>query len=542
VRWNTIRLPLFLAMILTLVNAAKPVVVDDTAYLLFARHLAQHANEPYSFELFWYAEPQPAMQILLPPVLPYWLALGIRIFGEQLFWLKIWLFPFAALLCLSVDRLMKRFTAEAANTGTIVFLLGPAVLPLFNFMLDIPAIALGTTAVALFMHACDRSQVVWAALAGLFVGLAIQTKYSLLVVPAVIFWFACTHRKSALLYATVALALALLVFAGWEYWLSSRFGESHFLHHLRGQSDPRGTLHTLIAKLMLVKPLLAHFGLLAVGVSIWAAQAAGFRPRSMLGGICAVSGIIAIQAVVPLSILGNANQEHAYCLLGIGIIVTLSLAAWRQRGDPAQHELRFLLGWLLIEVVAGVVLTPFAAARRMIGVTLASAVFAGFAVSRSGSPRWTAYFAVGLGLFVTVLDLWDAFPEQVLAERAARVADPASGGTVWFQGHWGFQYYCGRQQMVPVVPGQSQLKTGDRLLLPLPPADMTENDFFRPHHGFAVIHLDPDRTELMELLEWNDPIPLTTLPSLYGGGVPLRRREAPRLRVAVYRITRDWSP
>ena len=77
-----------LAAILTLLNAIKPAVVDDTAYLFFARHVAQQPADPYGFALFWNTAPQPAMEILMPPVLPYWLAVGISLFGEHLFLLK----------------------------------------------------------------------------------------------------------------------------------------------------------------------------------------------------------------------------------------------------------------------------------------------------------------------------------------------------------------------------------------------------------------------------------------------------------------------
>ena len=58
---------------------AKPVLVDDPVYLHFARHIAQHPLDPYGFILLWYSAPQPAMEVLCPPVLPYWLALGTRL-------------------------------------------------------------------------------------------------------------------------------------------------------------------------------------------------------------------------------------------------------------------------------------------------------------------------------------------------------------------------------------------------------------------------------------------------------------------------------
>ena len=144
------------AVALTGLNAVKPAVVDDTAYLFFARHLAEKPLDPYGWQLFWYEAPQSAMQILLPPVLPYWLAVGIRLFGEHLFLLKLWLFPFAWLLCGAVAALLARFGSGAERPLFLVFVCSPAVLPLFNFMLDIPALSLGAAAVAMFVGGTDR--------------------------------------------------------------------------------------------------------------------------------------------------------------------------------------------------------------------------------------------------------------------------------------------------------------------------------------------------------------------------------------------------
>src|SRR5690349_7751048 len=148
--------PFALALLVTLVNAIKPVVVDDTAYLAFARHIAQHPLDPYGFEVFWYSVPEPAMGILCPPVLPYWLALGIQLFGEHVAVLKLWLFLFAWLLAWSVRELLRRFARGTEGIALPLIVLSPAVLPMVNLMLDIPALALALAGLAVFLCACDR--------------------------------------------------------------------------------------------------------------------------------------------------------------------------------------------------------------------------------------------------------------------------------------------------------------------------------------------------------------------------------------------------
>lgn len=90
--------PVGLAVMVTVANAVKPVLVDDTAYLTFARHVAAHPLDPYGGTIYWYTAADPKMEVLAPPVLPYWLGLGIRLFGEHPVVLKLWLFPFVLLL------------------------------------------------------------------------------------------------------------------------------------------------------------------------------------------------------------------------------------------------------------------------------------------------------------------------------------------------------------------------------------------------------------------------------------------------------------
>src|SRR4029077_8223908 len=108
--------------------------VDDTAYLQLARQISAHALDPYGGELFWYVEPQPALHVLAPPVLPYWLATGIRLFGENLPLLKLWLFPFPLILCFAVRSLSRRFAPGFSDMAVPAVAFSPFVLPLFGVM------------------------------------------------------------------------------------------------------------------------------------------------------------------------------------------------------------------------------------------------------------------------------------------------------------------------------------------------------------------------------------------------------------------------
>jgi hypothetical protein len=233
--------------------------------------------------------------------------------------------------------------------------------------------------------------------------------------------------------------------------------------------------------------------------------------------------------------------------VAVTVVMGLGRGVWKRVADA---DTLFLVGWVFIETLGMLGMTPFPAARRVIGVCLAVAVLLFHLVAKLGQgrpavPRWGVAFAVGLGVLVWAIDCWDAQAEKVLAERAAAVVKMEPGPTVWYTGHWGWQYYCERAGMRPVVSqwdGKTDrttlLKAGDWLVLPLVPRD---GGFYRPHPPDPEFPPAELRLEEVTVLEWRDGLSAQTIPPMYGGGAyPFRGRDHPRLRVGVYRVTKDW--
>ena len=570
-----LRLTLLLASFFAIFNAVKPAVVDDTAYLLHARHIAEHPLDPYGFKIFWYTVPNEAMDVLLPPVLPYWLAAGIGIFGEQLVLLKLWMFPFFWLFARSVGWLMKRFVPFDGYLGTVGLALSPAVLPMVNVMLDLPALALGLAGLTRMIKATDEAEswrVPNAILAGVLLGLAMQTKYTMLVLPGVYLAYAITRSNGpsiarGLCLSLLSIAVGVGVFAGWEKFLLHRYGVSHFLHQAKEQAE--GTIgEKLKAKWELAKlqapALLCQAGPMLVGFACWVLAAwnwtRGLRIASLVARI-ALLGFIALglamtmvlkesKAVLIVEADGTTKLDWptltfvASGLISLLILVTSSIFGLLVL--PNRNQLLFLLGWFAIEVAGTLVLSPFPAARRVMGLSMAFAVLSMFLVarlSRHGDkprpPKWIAAAPIALGLLIAGIDLWDAHPEKILANQARAAIPDVEGETIWFNGHWGFQYYCDRAGMKPVIPEDTVLLKGDWLVFPVIPDDY---GFYRPYHGGAKFRIDPDSTKQVAEFVWEDRLSAQTVPNLYGGAPPLRGRNHPRLKVVVYRITADWLP
>jgi hypothetical protein len=548
--------PLLLAVLVTLVNALKPLVIDDTAYLGLARQIATHPFNPYDFTIFWDTAPEPAFGVLAPPVLPYWLALGIRILGEHPPLLKLWLFPFLWALTAALSDLLHRFARGSTRLLPLI-VMSPAILSTVNLMLDVPALALGLTAVSLFARAADRDSRRLAAGAGLLAALAIQTKYTMLAIPPVMALYGATRRQFGL--AAIAVTVALAGFAGWELLLVARYGHSHFFFHLtqakRFLTPGERTLGGFIRrKAGLVSPLFSHLGCLGVGIALIAAGALGVSRRWLLVAIAIWAlGFVRIALVRYEWTAVTPTVTIAVKLFWrfFGLLTVLSLSgcaafvALRRRKTWSPDAL-FLIGWLLIELTTYFMLTPFPAARRVIGIVVVGGLFAAHILSRVGRVfpgrrpgGWIVAFGIASGLGVTAVDTADVFSEKVAVERAAIVtAGRPKGSTVWCLGHWAFHYYCEMAGMRPIVAGSSVLAPGDMLVLPMlwdlhdfgPPATL----------GLAIVP-ELSAAEQVATNVGNEPLSGQTVTNFYGGSDPVMTRDHPRLGVAVYQLTERRS-
>jgi len=567
--------PTGLAIIVTLANAIKPVLIDDTAYLAYARHIAAHPLDPYGFTIYWYSAPEPAMEVLAPPLVPYWLALGIRLFGDEPAALKLWLFPFVWVFSRSLGELLRRFARGTEEVALPLIVLSPAVLPMVNLMLDIPASALGLAALAVLArggHASLTRRWIAALAAGILAGLALQTKYTALLVPPLLLWYGCTHQR--LRHAVLAVGIGAVLFAGWEALLFLKYGRSHFLYHLVEHSAASG--NWLRDKAALLPPLVGHLGCLAVGVGLFAGGTLGLSRRLLsLSGTLWCLGVTLIVLLpyhdtilvhgkepgqVKLALASVIWRTAGTAILLSGAVCAMML--WSPKRKPLWNstlacasgfigrctsaDSLFVVGWVFLELAGYFVLTPFPAARRVIGLTIALGVLAARASNRvcrtrpeRRPPCWLLPFGASVGILVAALDTFDAFPEKDLANRAAElVHKTAPASRVWFVGHWGFQYYCERAGMIPVVPGQTVLEPGDCLVLPLYPDDA---DFYRPYPGAASIHPPETAVVLIAILVWDDWLSAQTVPNFYGGTEPVQGRDHPRLRVGVYRVVQPWQ-
>jgi hypothetical protein len=567
---------LLLAMLFTGVNALKPIHIDDAAYYYYANHIARRPLDPYGFQVFWYQAPEPAQNVLAPPVLPYWWAIAIRLFGDRPYLWKLWLFPFSILFVFSLDALFRRFARGVERPLVRMTVLSPAFLPSLNLMLDVPALALSLSAIAVFFRANERKSLWGALAAGLIAGVAMETKYTAFLGPATMLLYTAVGALPAvplrwrtalsrLRLGLAAPAVAALLFVAWESFMAWRYGESHFLHEFR--LGDQGYLQKLawwsfplLALVGGVAPQVGVLGLVALGRRASAVAAAGTVVAA--GSLAVALFSVEIDLAPYAERLGLGDIDIVCCSLEQGIFTLFGAALasiatviacrllrirWanlRRARFWQMHLLdRFLVLWLALEVAGYFAMIPFGAVRRVMGIVVVGTLLTGRLLSvtrrsrRSMLVNGVAAFGIALGLLFYAVDLREAWAWRAVAQQSAefiRQRDPDP--KIWYVGHWGFQFYAERSGMHPVVlaahPARELLRTGDWLIVPDPRLEQ---------QTFAI---DEQNVEPIAVVTIEDGIPLRTVRCFYGTGtgVPLEHHHGPRASVTIYRVTREFEP
>jgi hypothetical protein len=525
---RTIATLLALATLYTALNAAKPLHVDDPFTYYVARQIAASPADPFGADIYWYQWPQPIHEDLLAPVIAYWGALGLAVADAGSVAWKLWLLPFACLFAAGLHALARRMAPGLELWIVAATLFGPAFLPSFNYMQDVPALALGTSALALYLRADGRASLAGAVVAGLVAGLAMQTKWTQFTIPAAIALHGILSRR--LVLPVAAIGAAALVFAGWEAYMTSLYGHGMFLFQL-------GFPFFWTPRLEMVAPLVRLLGALLPAVALLALAASGVASRAVLALGAALLGAWALLLARPI-------QNELFLGSGLLAIGAAALAALRSLAPRARDaawsdwiaahciEL-FLIGWALGEVATYFLISYFPAVRRVLAITLVATLLVGRFAARARRPLPLApllALQLALGLAVWSVDWLEARAQRDAAAQAlaaVRARDP--GGAVWYTGHWGFQFYAEALGMRPLVPDHTTLRRGEWLVVPAgidqQEAVIAREDFER----VATIRIPPR-------------VPLASLRGFYVGSTPLEHHRGPRLRADVYRARRDVVP
>jgi 4-amino-4-deoxy-L-arabinose transferase-like glycosyltransferase len=454
---------------------AKPFNIDEPLFLWTANQIQAHPGNPYGFAVNWYGTALPMWEDLWDtPLMCYYLAGAAAVLGRSEVALHAACLLPALALILGTCRLARHF-CHRPMLAALATLLTPVVLiSSTTVMCDVLMVAFWVWAVVLWMEGMERDSFWRLASSSLLVSLAIMTKqFGVSLIPLLaVYSVFHSKRQSGRWAFCLLLPLATLVI--YEWMTGALYGQGLFFNagsHATASREYSGysVLTTCLTALTFTG------GCLAVAIFfaplIWRAR---------------VLAAFAICTILPASVLFMAGAffkhynliqadslptvEVQIVLWAIGGMSVLALAVastWRGRDSNS---------WLLFLWVAGTF--AFAAffnwtvnGRSILPMAPAVAILLVRRLEQSSVQKrpgtiWVCLSASAmLALWITRADWLFARANRESAQQThSRYA--LGRETLWFQGHWGFQFYLENLGASSLDLASSPLKIGDFLAIP----------------------------------------------------------------------------
>ena len=476
-------------------NVTKAVHIDDTAYLEIARAIRHDPLHAMRTELSWGHKKEPIHAVNQPHLFFYLLALSMSLFGdnEVAFHLVESAFTLGALAFFYL--LSKRLCGEAPRRAlylSALFALGPALLPAQNVMCDVPMLAcwLGFLWALLTPRRetenAGAGKLAYPLLAAGFAAAACLIKYTSLVLLPVLLIDLLWRGERRRLWV---LAVPLAALGAWSLVNYLDYGSVHLLGREKVARDAESVLRRAVAFFICLgavtpfSPLLLRrlpargIGLVLVGIVtavLLLARPGGWGEKPVWW------------PWLRAAFLANGLVVYGGCLL----LLAGELRDADHEPGKRTHVAIVLTAWLLGGAAFIILFAPFLAVRHVLPMVPVALWLAGrqrpaSSVGDMGVSGQAAVLAItaGLGAVLAVSDwlMADVY-RRAPARLRAVLSNEGDGGrsspTIWYVGHWGWQWYADRAGFRQYDPDRSALSEGDYLIVPelvprqdVPPAD-----------------------------------------------------------------------
>lgn len=478
----------------------KAFSVDDTLFVDVARQITAHPLDPYGFKVNWFREAIPiAYETKNPPLASYYLAAAAKFVGwsERALHFAFLLPALAALW--GTYRLAERFT-KSPLLAAVATLLTPGFLVSANsVMCDVLTLALWLWAIIFWMEGLEPPRPDYLIISVVLISLCALTKYFGAALMPLLAVYSLARLKRLGSWA-LYLLLPFAVLSGYQEWSGALYKVRLITNAARFSTATRETRQSSFLANLFVS--ISFVG----GCTLPALTLAPFLwPRKKILAVLIVSATAGFLIGTGRIGLGGTNGLRDFYAHAVSVVIhstffiaagfsVLGLAvadAWKHRDADSLLLMLWVFGTFIFtgfvnwSINARTVLPMIPAA----GILLARRIDE----MRASSMRWRpAMLGAALGLAGAV-SIWLTWGDTELANTARTAATlieqktHGQPGTVWFMGHWGFQYYMESFGARPVVVQEPPSRPGDFLaqvensltLVEIRPEYVTSRDVFR---------------------------------------------------------------
>jgi 4-amino-4-deoxy-L-arabinose transferase-like glycosyltransferase len=492
---------------------SKAFNMDEPLFVWSAKQIVSKPLDFYGFSVNWYGSVMPMSEVTKnPPAACYWSALVGALFGwrEAVQHTAFIIWAIAAALgtyCLAKRMCSDAMLAALAAILTPVFLVSSTMV-----MCDTMMLAFWVWAVYFWVKGLEADSKRHLSVSAALITLSALTKYFGISLLVLLLAYSIMQKRKAGTWALYFL-IPVVILAGYQWatyalygrgllWDAASYatelrwmnGGKLFSKALVGLSFTGGCIITAFFfvpfirnRIFLAAPATAFIlGLVAVMRvnSVEALKVSGVRwPFFLQLGVMAVAGL-SILGIAAMDFWESRDAESLLLLLWVaGTFVFASFINWSVNGRSIL-PMAPAVGILLVRQIG-----------RPTGEGYGRIV-----------PRWMYLPLIG-GMVLSILVCRS---DYLLAQASRRAAEVISkrfetyAGGIWFQGHWGFQYYMEKEGAMALDQSEPVVGVGGIIVTPL--------------NNTNTRSLSEETAQLGKVFEFKTCSWLTTMSPLLGAG------------------------
>jgi 4-amino-4-deoxy-L-arabinose transferase-like glycosyltransferase len=469
-----------LTVIVLLPFIHKAFHIDDPLFVWAAHYIREHPLDFYRFDVNWYGFTARAADVIKnPPITSYYIALAGSIIGWSEARLHL-VFIAPAVAAIVGTYLLARSRCSRPMLAALLVLFSPAFLvSSTTVMCDTMMLAFWIWTLVVWDLALQKNSLAFFFAAGFLAAACCLTKYfgvcllPLLTVDAVV-----KERRAGRWLTAIILPVILI---GLYEWYTARLYGYGLFFNAAGYAAHLGSARSGNA----VTVGLAFLGGCVITLAFYSHLL--WSRRTLLAGL-AVSLVLALvligsskmafrSVILPSSVYYAAPQMAVMVVLGFFVLFLGAGLLWRER---SRVSLQLFL-WLIGTSFFAAFLNWTVNARSILPLMPAVAILIARSLDAKLGPGkgqfdwktgWPLLPVAVVSLLVSAADYWSANSARSAAE-AVHERTKTEQGALWFEGHWGFQYYMERFNGKPLDAMNSVLYRGDLIVMPMNSSNVT---------------------------------------------------------------------
>ena len=462
--WLTI-----VSLIFLLPFADKAFHIDDPLFVWAGQQMQSRWWDPFGFQVNWYGWAMPMHEVTKnPPLACAFLAILISLFGLNEFFLHAGFILQAVAAILGTYALAQRVCQNPVHVGLLTLFTPAFLVSSTTLMCDVLMAAFWVWSVAVWLEGLEKNNQLKLILAAfLMSGAALAKYFGIALIPLLLVFTIVKTRR--LTWSLLYLLIPIVVMFLYEGAMRASYGHGMLLDAFRyaGENEPR----KVIAYFQKALIALAFAGG-CCGTAFFLRRAV-FRHGSRL--ILIVLGVVLLPATWSLSsswstgTVTHAGIAILWAFLAVSGIFALLLPVleWnRARSVNAILFLFWIWGTFLFCILNWTI-----NARSVLPMVPAVAILLIRRIesqSAIGLRRihWPLAMGATLSLVICLADYRLANSARTAVAEIEDRFDESPPSRIWFQGHWGFQFYAQTAGWRPYDLNNPVIRDGDMIILP----------------------------------------------------------------------------